>query len=122
MKNCEERDRYIYALFREGHSFREIAAMPFRLPRSEKSIRNIIYNRDLSSLSESDQIILAIYHIKYDRLKDRSEAIRQTYLSQPPIRLSERRIREIVAVQRKLRISKSAPRIARLTGENPDNH
>lgn len=120
MKNCDERDRYIYTLFREGHSFRDIALMPFHRPLSEKSIRNIVYNRDLSSLSESEQIILAIYHIKYERLKNRAEAIRQTYLSQPPARLSERRIREIVAVQRRLRISKSAPRIARLARKDPD--
>lgn len=103
MGDRDRKYRRIYDLWRSGLSYRQITRRPIEDAIALKTVRNLIYRfrRDpalLESATPRQQCIWEIYLEGVEQLHlPSAKAIRRAWDLQPPVRVSERTIRDAVA-------------------------
>ncbi len=96
MKDTTFRNKKLFEEWKKGKSFSELSNLEIKGELSLKRVRNIIYGGVKSLKSNYEKEIYIAFIKNCLKRVDMAEMIRETFLNQPPYKLSEKRIRQII--------------------------
>lgn len=96
MKNCTERDNYVFSLWDNGYTYSQIASMDLPSFLSLSRIRVIVYGGPDRLKNDFERKVYDAFRLKFLELQDVHLSIMYVYENQPTSRLFERSIRDII--------------------------